>query len=40
MRPRANKPDSVKPAIASRFHFGDQWRGVTDPERWPKTGAL
>lgn len=28
-----NKPDSVNPAIASQFHVGSQWRGVTDPER-------
>jgi hypothetical protein len=28
-----NKPDAVNPAIASRFHFGHHWRGVTDPER-------
>jgi hypothetical protein len=30
---RANKPDAVNPAMASRFHFGYHWRGVTDPER-------
>ena len=29
-----NKPDAVNPAIASRFHAGRHWRGVTDPERW------
>ena len=29
-----NKPDAVNPAIASRFHFGYHWRGVTDPGRW------
>jgi hypothetical protein len=27
------KPDVVNPAIASRLHFGYQWRGVTDPGR-------
>jgi hypothetical protein len=30
---KPNKPDAVNPAIASRFHSGDHWRGVTDPER-------
>jgi hypothetical protein len=24
---------AVNPAIASRFHSGYHWRGVTDPER-------
>jgi hypothetical protein len=28
-----NKPDAVNPAIASRLHAGDYWRGVPDPER-------
>ncbi len=28
-----NKPDAVDPAIASRLHGGDHWRGVTDLER-------
>jgi hypothetical protein len=32
-----NKPDAVNPAIASRFHVGRQWRGVTDPKRWTLT---
>ena len=29
----SNKPDAVNPAIASRFHSGYHWRGVTAPER-------
>jgi hypothetical protein len=31
---RANKPDAVNPAIASRFAVGHHWRGVADPERY------
>ena len=31
--PSPNKPDAVNPAIASRFHAGYHWRGVSDPER-------
>jgi hypothetical protein len=27
------KPDAGNPAIASRFHSGYHWRGVTEPER-------
>jgi hypothetical protein len=34
-RKKPNKPDAVNPAIASRFHSGYHWRGVTDPERSP-----
>jgi hypothetical protein len=29
----AHKPDAVNPAIASRLHSEDPWRGVTGPER-------
>jgi len=29
-----NQPDAVNPAITSQLHSEDQWRGVTDPERW------
>ncbi len=32
-----NKPDAVNPAIASRFHVGRHWRGVTDPKRCGRT---
>jgi hypothetical protein len=35
----AHKPDAVNPAIASRFHVGRHWRGVTDTERWPELVA-
>jgi hypothetical protein len=30
---KANKPDAVNPAIASRFAVVHHWRGVTVPER-------
>jgi len=29
-----NKPDAVNPAMALRFAIEDQWRRVTDLERW------
>jgi hypothetical protein len=29
-----NKPDTVSPAMALRLAFEDQWRRVTDLERW------
>jgi len=29
-----NNPGAPIPAMASRFHSGYHWRGVTDPERW------
>jgi hypothetical protein len=29
-----NKPDAVNPAMALRFAVEDQWRRVTDLERW------
>ena len=31
---KANKPDAVNPAIASRLHSVGHWRWVTDPERY------
>jgi len=34
MTTRAKKPATANPAIASRFHAGRHWRGVTDPGRW------
>jgi hypothetical protein len=30
-----NKPDAVNPAMALRFAVVDQWRRLTDLERWP-----
>jgi hypothetical protein len=30
----ANKPDAVNPAMARRLAIEDQWRRVTDLERW------
>jgi hypothetical protein len=32
---RPNKPDAVNPAMALWFAVEDQWRRVTDLERWP-----
>jgi hypothetical protein len=29
-----NKPDAVNPAMALRLAIEDQWRRVTDLERW------
>jgi len=29
-----NKPDAVNPAMALRLTIEDQWRRVTDLERW------
>ena len=37
---RANKPDAVNPGMAVRFAFEDQWRRVTDLERWAKAHAF
>jgi hypothetical protein len=31
-----NKPDAVNPAMALWFAIEDQWRRVTDLERWTK----
>ncbi len=30
-----NKPDAVNPAMALRLAIDDQWRRVTDLERYP-----
>ncbi len=30
-----NKPDAVNPAMALWLTIKDQWRRVTDLERWP-----
>jgi putative heme degradation protein len=32
-----NKPDAVNPAMTLWFAIEDQWRRVTDLERWPKS---
>jgi len=29
-----NKPDAVNPAMTLQFAIDDQWRRVTDLERW------
>ncbi len=34
-----NKPDAVNPAMALRFAIEDQWRLVTDLERWTTTAS-
>jgi hypothetical protein len=34
---RSNKPDAVNPAMALWFAVEDQWRRVTDLERWAAT---
>jgi len=31
---KPNKPDAVNPAMTLRFPIQDQWRRVTDLERW------
>ena len=36
MKTWPNKRDAVNPAIASRLHSVDLWRGVTDPRRSAK----
>ncbi len=35
-----NKPDAANPAIASQFQTGCQWRGVADPGRSARSGAV